>query len=56
MIQSGPNIDFIFKITNEVLWNVFKKHEIGDVMLPLLVLRRIDCVLEPTKKKVRADY
>ncbi len=26
------------------------------VMLPLTVLRRLDCVLEPTKEKVLAEH
>lgn len=32
----------------------FKPHEYGSVMLPLLVLRRLDAVLEPTKPAVLA--
>ena len=42
-----------------VVWRVadklrghFKPHEYGSVMLPLLVLRRLDAVLEPTKAEV----
>lgn len=51
-----PLIDFIWKITNDVLWNTFKKNEIGDVMLPFVVLRRLDCMLEANKKAVRESY
>ena len=51
-----PLIDFIFRITNDVLWNTFKKNEIGDVMLPFVVLRRLDCMLEGKKKEVREAY
>ena len=51
-----PLIDFIWKITNDVLWNTFKKNEIGDVMLPFVVLRRLDCMLESHKKAVREAY
>lgn len=51
-----PLIDFIWKITNDVLWNTFKKNEIGDVMLPFVVLRRLDCMLEANKKTVRESY
>lgn len=56
MTDKRPEIDFIFRITNNVLWNTFKKNEIGDVMLPFMVLRRLDCMLEPSKKKVRDSY
>ena len=30
----------------------FKQHEYGDVILPFVVLRRLDCVLEPHKDQV----
>jgi len=56
MSDQRPNIDFLFRITNDVLWNTFKKNEIGDVMLPFVVLRRLDCILEPHKAAVRAAF
>ncbi|GAA4020442.1 class I SAM-dependent DNA methyltransferase [Hymenobacter fastidiosus] len=56
MSDQRPNIDFLFRITNDVLWNTFRKNEIGDVMLPFVVLRRLDCILEPQKEAVRAAY
>jgi type I restriction-modification system DNA methylase subunit len=34
------------------LRGTFKQHEYGSVMLPLLVLRRMDAVLTPTKAQV----
>jgi len=51
-----PPIDFVWNIYNDVLWNVFRKNEMGDVMLPFVVLRRIDCMLEATKSAVRGEY
>lgn len=56
MSNSRPTIDFIWKITNDVLWNTFRKNELGEVMLPFIVLRRLDCVFEPQKKEVRKTY
>jgi type I restriction enzyme M protein len=50
------DVSFIFQITDKVLWNVFKKNEIGDVLLPFVVIRRLDCILEPVNKKVRDSY
>lgn len=47
------DVSFIFQITDKVLWNVFKKNEIGDVLLPFVVIRRLDCILEPVNIKVR---
>ena len=45
------------------IWNVadtlrgdFKQSEFGRVILPFAVLRRLECVLEPTKKAVLAQY
>lgn len=32
----------------------YKQSEYGRVILPMVVLRRLDCVLEPTKDKVLA--
>ncbi|MBR8194182.1 type I restriction-modification system subunit M [Burkholderia vietnamiensis] len=45
------------------IWNVadtlrgdFKQSEFGRVILPFAVLRRLECVLEPTKQDVLAQY
>mgnify|MGYP001339685379 CR=1 FL=1 len=40
---------FIWSVCDDVLRGVFKSHEYGDVILPFIVLRRLDCVLEPHK-------
>jgi len=50
------DVGFIFQITDKVLWNVFKKNEIGDVLLPFVVIRRLDCMLDPVNEKVRDAY
>lgn len=44
-------VAFIWRIADH-LRGTFKRHEYGSVMLPLLVLRRLDAVLEPTKAAV----
>lgn len=51
-----PDVGFVWNITDIVLRDTFKKSEIGDVILPFVVLRRIDCILEPVNDKVRAQY
>lgn len=43
---------FIWSVSDDILRSVFKNHEYGDIILPFLVLRRLDCVLEPKKKEV----
>lgn len=48
--------NFIWGICDDVLRGLFKPHEYGDVILPFVVLRRLDCVLEPQKDKVLELY
>ena len=47
---------FIWKVCDDLLRDVFKNYEYGDIILPFLVLRRLDCVLEPKKKEVIEFY
>lgn len=55
-INYNVDVSFIFQITDRVLWNVFKKNEIGDVLLPFIVIRRLDCILESVNEKVRSTF
>ena len=47
-------IAFVWRVADK-LRGTFKQHEYGSVMLPLLVLRRMDQVLAPTKDAVVAQ-
>lgn len=47
--------DFIWSIA-DLLRDAFKRSKYQDIILPLTVLRRIDCVLEPTKDQVLETY
>ena len=47
---------FIWGICDDVLRGLFKQHEYGDVILPFLVLRRLDCVQEEHKGEVVKLY
>ncbi|WP_205704264.1 type I restriction-modification system subunit M N-terminal domain-containing protein [Hymenobacter sp. UV11] len=40
----------------DLLRGDFKQADYGGVILPLAVLRRLDCVLAPTKAAVLAEY
>lgn len=51
----GEKVSFIWSVA-DLLRGPYKPAQYGDVMLPLTVLRRLDCVLEPTKDKVLARY
>jgi type I restriction enzyme M protein len=46
---------FIWSVA-DLLRGDYKQSEYGRVVLPLTVLRRLDCVLEPTKSAVLARY
>ncbi len=45
---------FIWNIANDVLVHVFEKGDYKKIILPMLVMRRLDILLEPTKKQVLA--
>lgn len=51
MNNFGEKVNFIWKIA-ELLRGPYKPEKYGDVILPLSVLRRFDCLLEPTKEAV----
>ena len=40
----------------EILRGPYKQKEYGDIILPFVLLRRIDQVLEPTRAKVLQEY
>ncbi|PXW57736.1 class I SAM-dependent DNA methyltransferase [Methylobacterium sp. B4] len=47
--------DFIWK-NAEDLWGDFKHTDFGKIILPLTLLRRLECVLEPTRETVLATH
>ena len=49
----ADKVAFVWRVADKLRGN-FKPHEYGGVMLPLLVLRRLDAVLETTKAEVLA--
>ena len=53
MTNFQDKVQFIWSIA-EILRGDYKPHEYGSVVLPFTVLRRLDCVLEPTKAAVIA--
>jgi type I restriction enzyme M protein len=52
MDQATANkiVSFIWGIADDILRDLFKRGKYPDVILPMCVLRRLDAVLEPTKK------
>lgn len=61
MFVNAPNASdtllasFIWK-NAEDLWGDFKHTDFGKIILPFTLLRRLECVLEPTRDKVRNAY
>jgi type I restriction enzyme M protein len=47
-------VSFIWNIADDVLRDLYVRGKYRDVILPMTVLRRLDAVLEPTKKAVLA--
>lgn len=52
-----------FREKAQLIWNIadilrggWRQHEYQDVILPLVVIKRLDLLLEPTKKKVLEQY
>lgn len=50
--QYSKLFSFLWNIANDVLVHAFEKGKYKDIIMPMLVLRRIDVLLEPTKDKV----
>ena len=53
MAQTNANL--IWKIA-DLLRGPYQPNQYGDVILPFTILRRLDCILEPTKDQVLAEY
>ena len=46
----------IWSAADDVLRGVFKPSEYGRIILPFVVFRRLDCVLEPRKDEIFELY
>jgi type I restriction enzyme M protein len=55
LINFQDKVNFIWSIA-ELLRGPYKKEQYGDVVLPMAVLRRFDCVLAATKEEVLERY
>ncbi len=54
MDNHSDKVSFIWSVA-DLIRDTFKRSKYQDVILPLTVLRRIDCVLQPTKPRVLED-
>lgn len=48
-------VSFIWSIADDCLRDVFVRGKYRDVILPMFVLRRLDCLLEPSKDAVQEE-
>lgn len=48
-------VSLIWNIADDVLRDVFLRGQYRDVILPMVVLRRLDALLEPTKDAVEQE-
>lgn len=55
MNNFNEKVSFIWSVA-DLLRGSYRPNQYKDVMLPLTVLRRLDCVLEPTKDEVIKKY
>jgi type I restriction enzyme M protein len=51
MKNFGEKVSFIWSVA-DLIRGPYRPNQYKDVMLPMTVLRRLDCVLEPTKREV----
>ncbi|NSW90605.1 MAG: type I restriction-modification system subunit M N-terminal domain-containing protein [Firmicutes bacterium] len=51
MNNFGEKVAFILSVA-DLLRGPYRPNQFKNVMLPMTVLRRLDCVLEPTKDQV----
>lgn len=52
--QHNAIVNFIWNIADDVLRDIYVRGKYRDVILPMTVIRRLDCLLEPTKDAVLA--
>lgn len=50
--QHNMIVNFIWSIADDCLRDVYVRGKYRDVILPMIVIRRIDALLEPTKAAV----
>lgn len=46
----------VWNICDDVLRGLFHQYQYGEVILPFIVLRRLDCIIEPHKEEVISLY
>ena len=56
-VQFQDKANFIWQVADDILFGPFMHNEFRDVVLPFVVLRRLDCsYTNDIRQKVRSDY
>jgi type I restriction enzyme M protein len=55
-VATASNLSSFIWSVADLLRGSYKQSDYGKVILPFTVLRRLDCILEPTKEKVLEEY
>jgi type I restriction enzyme M protein len=51
-----PIKNFLWTVVNDVVVNTYQKGKYKDVFLPMVVIRRLDLLLEPTNAQVLTTF
>ena len=54
-IDVSTEVNFIWSIANK-LRGTYQSDKYKDVIIPMVIIRRFECALEPTKDKVVAQF
>lgn len=54
-IDVSTEVNFIWSIANKLL-GTYQSDKYKDVIIPMVIIRRFECALEPTKDKVVAQF
>ena len=55
-MSNATNLSSFIWSVADLLRGSYKQSDYGKVILPFTVLRRLDCILEPTKDRVLEEY
>ena len=55
-MSNATNLSSFIWSVADLLRGSYKQSDYGKVILPFKVLRRLDCILEPTKDRVLEEY
>lgn len=55
-IDVSSEAGLIWKIANDVLRDIFQRTEYPDIIYPMVLIRRLECVLEQEKEQIQTEF